>query len=82
MEGLWNKQTYETTSDSNADITNFHLWATVMINATYQKRIDGFEMTRYRRGLYIPWTAKRTNTSVLNEFDITDWKLLLPTIRR
>ena len=40
------------------------------IRATDRKRIDAFEMWCWRRMLRIPWTAKRTNVSILNQLRI------------
>ena len=31
------------------------------------QRIDGFELWCWRRLLRVPWTAKRSNQSILNE---------------
>lgn len=41
------------------------------IKKTDTKRIMSFEMWVYRRMLRIPWTAHRTNTSILTELNIT-----------
>lgn len=40
---------------------------TWVILAADRRRIDAFEMWCWRRMLRIPWTAKRTNVSILNE---------------
>lgn len=40
------------------------------IKAGDRERIDAFEMWTYRRMLRIPWTAKRTNVSILNELRV------------
>lgn len=40
---------------------------TWVIRSNDRKRIDAFEMWTWRRMLRIPWTARRTNVSVLNE---------------
>jgi hypothetical protein len=37
------------------------------LTKTDRKRIDAFEMWCWRRLLRVPWTAKRTNESILNE---------------
>jgi hypothetical protein len=42
------------------------------IKARERQRIDAFEMWCWRRLLRIPWTARRTNTSILIELSITD----------
>ncbi|XP_071554988.1 uncharacterized protein [Temnothorax nylanderi] len=42
------------------------------IKATDRRRIDAFEMWCWRRMLGIPWTARRTNVSILKELNITD----------
>lgn len=44
---------------------------TWVIQASDRKRIDAFEMWVWRRLLRIPWTARRTNASVLNEIKPT-----------
>jgi hypothetical protein len=44
---------------------------TWVIRASDRKRIDAFEMWVWRRLLRIPWTARRTNASVLNEIKPT-----------
>ena len=33
------------------------------------QRIDGFELWRWRRLLRVPWTARRSNQSVLKEIN-------------
>jgi len=43
-----------------------------IIKAADTHRIDAFEMWCWRRMLRIPWTARRTNVSILYELDITD----------
>ena len=40
---------------------------TWVIRASERKRIDAFEMWVWRRMLRVPWTARRTNVSILNE---------------
>ena len=40
------------------------------IKADDRRRIDAFEMWAYRRMLRIPWTAKRTNASIIYELQI------------
>lgn len=37
-----------------------------------RRRIDAFEMWCWRRMLYISWTPRRTNVSILNELEIGD----------
>ena len=39
------------------------------------KKITAFEMKCYRKILRIPWIAKRTNESVLQELNMTDCQL-------
>ena len=46
-----------------------------------RKRIDAFEMWVWRRMLRIPWTARRTNVSILNEVKPTQ-RLLSATYAR
>lgn len=41
------------------------------LKAADRKRIDAFEMWYWRRLLRIPWTAHRTNISILRELKIT-----------
>lgn len=41
------------------------------IRAADRKKIEAFEMWCYRRMLRIPWTAKRTNKSILDQLKIT-----------
>jgi hypothetical protein len=38
-----------------------------MVRNKERKKIDGFELWMWRRILRVPWTDKRTNTSVLEE---------------
>lgn len=52
------------------------------INAACRRRIESFEMTCYRRMMRIPWTARRTNISILKELGIKTNERLLPTIQR
>lgn len=40
---------------------------TWVIRAADRRRIDAFEMWCWRRMLRVPWTARRTNISILNE---------------
>ena len=40
------------------------IWA---IKKAEQQRIDGFELWCWRRLLRVPWTARRSNQSMLNE---------------
>ncbi|XP_077285531.1 uncharacterized protein LOC143910808 [Arctopsyche grandis] len=40
--------------------------------AAERKKIEAFEMWYWRRMLRIPWTAKRTNISILNELRVKD----------
>lgn len=40
---------------------------TWVIRSNDRKRIDAFEMWVWRRMLRVPWTARRTNVSILNE---------------
>lgn len=40
---------------------------TWVIRSNDRKRIDAFEMWIWRRMLRVPWTARRTNVSILNE---------------
>lgn len=42
------------------------------LKASDRRRIDAFEMWCWRRMLRIPWTARRTNVSILNELNIQD----------
>ena len=42
------------------------------IKARERQRIDAFEMWCWRRMLRIPWTARRTNVSILQELGIRD----------
>jgi len=46
-----------------------------------KRKIDAFEVKAYRRLLRIPWTAKRTNDSVLQEIG-TDRQLLKSVMER
>ena len=42
------------------------------VKSADRHRIDAFEMWCWRRMLRIPWTARRTNQSILNDVGITD----------
>ena len=37
------------------------------VKKTERRRIDGFELWRWRRLLRVPWTARRSNQSILKE---------------
>ena len=37
------------------------------------RRIDAFELWCWRRLLRVPWTARRPDQSVLNEYSLEDW---------
>ena len=39
------------------------------IKKTEHQRIDAFEMWRWRRLLRVPWTARRSNQSILKEIN-------------
>lgn len=52
------------------------------INAVCRRKVEAFEMISYRRMLRIPWTAHRTNVSVLEELNIEPRDRLLPSIQR
>ena len=39
-----------------------------------RRRIDGFELWCWRRHLRVPWTAKRSNQSILKEISPVHWK--------
>ena len=41
-----------------------------------RQRIDAFELWCWRRLLRVPWTARRSNQSILSE-ELTHWKKLL-----
>lgn len=45
----------------------FYASETWTIHSKDRRRIDAFEMWVWRRMLRIPWTARRTNISILNE---------------
>lgn len=47
-----------------------HRVETWTIQTRVRQRIDAFEMWCFRRILRIPWTAKRTNVSILYQLDI------------
>lgn len=53
-----------------------------IVNAACRRRIEAFEMTCYRRMLRIPWTARRTNASILQELNINSNTRLLPSIQQ
>ena len=40
------------------------------IKKAEQRRIDAFEMWRWRRLLRVPWTARRSNQSILKEISL------------
>ena len=45
------------------------------IRKTEHQRIDAFELWCWRRLLRVPWTAKRSNQSILREITLnTHWK--------
>lgn len=64
---------------------NGHVWFRNMfrtINAACRRRIEAFEMICYRKMMCIPWTAHRTNASILSELNIQGRNRLLSTIQR
>ncbi|CAH2208083.1 jg4661 [Pararge aegeria aegeria] len=77
-------QLYRTWKDRNISIKTkvrlvraliFHIFTyaaeTWTIKAADRQRIDAFEMWCWRRMLQIPWTAHRTNVSILRQLKIT-----------
>lgn len=52
------------------------------INAACKRRLEAFEMICYRKMLRIPWTARRTNASILQELKIAENDRLVPGIQR
>lgn len=52
------------------------------LNAACRRRIEAFEMTSFRRMLRIPWTAHRTNISILQELKLEPKDHLLSTVQR
>ena len=40
-----------------------------LVKKTEHQRIDGFELWCWRRLLRVPWTARRSNQSILKEID-------------
>ena len=42
-------------------------WESWIINKAEHKRIDAFELLCWRKLLRVPWTAKRSNQSILKE---------------
>ena len=40
------------------------------IKKAEHQRIDAFELWRWRRPLRVPWTARRSNQSILKEIDL------------
>ena len=51
-----------------------HLWGRTESDTTeatlqQQQRIDAFELWCWRRLLRVPWTARRSNQSILKEID-------------
>ena len=42
-------------------------WESCTINKAEHQRIDAFELWYWRRLLRVPWTAKRSNQSILKE---------------
>ena len=41
------------------------------------QRIDAFELWCWRRLLRVPWTARRSNQSILKEISLNHWKGLI-----
>ena len=44
------------------------------IKKAEQQRIDAFELLCWRRLLRVPWTARRSNQSILKEFNPEYWR--------
>ena len=46
------------------------------------QRIDAFELWCWRRLLRVPWTARRSNQSILKEIDLEDsLEVLMPKLK-
>jgi hypothetical protein len=57
----------------------FETWT---LNANSRRRIEAFEMFCWRPMLRIPWVARRTNESILEELQIQTRDTLLSKIQR
>ena len=47
-----------------------HVWIWEIIKTTECQRIDAFELWCWRRLLRVPWTARRSNPSILMEINL------------
>lgn len=53
------------------------------INASCRRTIESFEMKLYRKIMRVPWTAYKTNASILDELNIQEnRRLALPSMQR
>ena len=50
------------------------------IKKTEDQRIDAFELWCWRRLLRVPWTARRSNQSILKEILNIHWKAEAPVL--
>ncbi|CAH2232677.1 jg5302 [Pararge aegeria aegeria] len=68
-------QLHRTWKDRNISINTYNIFTyaakTWAIKAADRQLIDAFEMWCWRRMLRIPWTAHRTNASILKQLKIT-----------
>ena len=50
-----------------------HVWIWEIIKTTECQRIDAFELWCWRRLLRVPWTARRSNPSILKKINLEYW---------
>ena len=56
-------------SSQSYGFSNSHVWMWELHYREYCWRIDAFELWCWRRLLRVPWTARRSNQSILKEID-------------
>ena len=55
-------------SSQSYDFSSSHVWMWVLtVKKTEHQRIDAFELWCWRRHLRVPWTARRSNQSILKD---------------
>ena len=62
-------------STQSYGFSSSHVWIWELDHKAEGQRIDGFELWYWRRLLRVPWTARRSNKSILKEISLEySWK--------
>ena len=59
--------TYKSPSSQSCVFPRSHIWMLELAHKGERRRIDAFELWCWRRLLRVPWTARRSNQSILKE---------------